>query len=196
MVLWHFKRYPKKSMCDDHEVGAIVASSLRSISNDVCDLNHFDGRYYNLRLLGQRVQGFVGCDHSCEPDTCQRYDGIWGQCSGHGEESTQSSHFKFYETRANGMTVKDEDPEHHKGIPLCGGMAPTPTPRQPNTPTVAPTSDPSKKKKEKEKYKMPAVILSALIGAFIVSYMIFWVLRRRKLRRMSAYAALQDDPTF
>jgi hypothetical protein len=187
-------RYPNKnSKCDDHEPGAVVASSLRSISDDDCDVNHFDDTSYRLRLEGNRIHGVVGCADGCEPSSCQEYDGFWGQCSGYGHtKDHNNSHFKLFETRNNGMVVSDTtNPENNKGIPLCGGMAPTPTPRKPNEPT---TPVPSKKKAHP--YKMPAIILSSLFGAFFVAYFVFWVLRRRKLRRMSAYAALQDDPTF
>lgn len=190
-------KFPPKSNCDAHEPGAIVASSLRSISGaDDCDVNHFDGTSYQLRSIGQRIDGLIGCSasHPCEAEFCERYDGFWGQCSGHGTLDTKDSHFKIFETRANGMSVSDSvDPEKNKGIPLCSGMAPTPTPRVPNTPT--PSSDPSKKGGESS-FKMVAIILGSLMGAFVLAYSIFWVLRRRKLRRMSAYAALQDDPTF
>ena len=185
-------RYPSKTMCDDHEPGAVVATSLRSISNDDCDFNHFDNTYYKLRLQSNKIDGFVGCtDPGCELTSCSRYDGFWGECSGHGEESTKLSHFKFFETRANGMTMASTASiPPNRGIPKCSGMEPTPTPRVPSTTTVPSAAH------TKHPYKMPAVIMSALIGAFIVAYLIFWVLRRRKLRRMSAYAALQDDPTF
>jgi hypothetical protein len=184
-------RYPDDSLCSDDMPGAVVASSLRALEQrEDCDRNEFDDTHYKLVSVGSKLDGFIGCTSGCEPETCERFDGVWGQCSGHGEGGKGgNNHYKFFPTRTNGMD--EAGAAKNRSFPLCAGQKATPTPRHMTTPM--PTTVPSA---VKEKYKLPMIILGSLFGACICSYLIFYVLRKRKLQRMSSYAALQDDPTF
>jgi hypothetical protein len=119
------------------------------------------------------------------------WDTVTLEGNGHGEVEGGNSHFKFYPTRENGMDVQAA--EHNRSLPLCAGQKATPTPRHM---TTASTTTATHAAAVKEKYKLPLIILGSVFGACVFSYGIFYVLRKRKLQRMSSYAALQDDPTF
>lgn len=70
----------------------------------------------------------------------------------------------------------------------CGERPDTPIP-EPNPPGPSNTGDGKKK-------APVAAIVGSVLGALAVGGGVFFVLRRRKLSRMNAYAVLQDDPAF
>ena len=74
---------------------------------------------------------------------------------------------------------------------------PAPTTPAPTERPVTPSPPPPINDGDGKKSKAPvAAIVGSLIGAVAVGGGIFFVLRRRKLSRMNAYAVLQDDPAF
>lgn len=73
----------------------------------------------------------------------------------------------------------------------CGETPAVPVVPTPAVPVVPPSTGGGKKSGAPV-----GAIVGSVIGALILGGGIFFVLRRRKLSRMNAYAVLQDDPAF
>eukprot|EP00039_Didymoeca_costata_P018489 m.333678 g.333678 ORF g.333678 m.333678 type:complete len:398 (-) comp17195_c0_seq1:77-1270(-) len=171
-------------------------------SPGTCEMSS-DGDYYMLQLdnATNEVSGVLFCNDSLcsDPDTCQPINNLVLNTCQDGLKIVDSS------------TIGQKSAVDSDSIPICNGLAPIPADSSSSSASSSSSSGSTSismsqamsttapgNKSHKKKGKGAAV--GAAIGSLIVAgglgYLVFIILRRRKLRRMNAYAALQDDPTF
>lgn len=133
--------------------------------------------------------GTIGAKLNCNPEcnVCQTEATIE-----QGQDKCWGSRYKVVQSKSfNTCGVINDETTTAQSTQSTGSTA---------TATVVPhegtTAAPHKNQDGSHGSSPVGAIVGSLIGAMVVGGAVFFVIRRRKLARMNAYAALQDDPAF
>ena len=189
--------YPSKSngpdasgQCTFQNQDKLITQATHAYTNtplqyDDCSHNG-DGLMYKLDVNGTDnpyYSGLVNCRNKmCTAGTCDYFEALAGTCPPVSDTVAV--------VRADGQLF-GIDGAH---VPVCAGSTPKST--FPSTATATSTTTHSHKKPDGDGTVLVAAITVGVLFFGLICYGMFVFLRRRKMKRMNAYAALQDDPTF